>query len=126
MAPDRCRPSPGFLQDALDRIALVVEDEDHRLDAVSSVVADLVGGKLVRTLTGDQHGATRPVSDRRPQGGTCGPADRAPQCLVVVDRAFRQEQSAGHARRAGPRLGHNDVIGLEKSADKGGTRAIPG
>ncbi len=107
-------PVRVFLQDALDRIAFVVEDEDHRLDAVSSVVTDRVGGKLVRTLTGNQHGATRPVSNRRSQGGACSPANRTPQCLVVENRTVRQEQSA-NAGAAGSRLSHDDVIGLEKS-----------
>src|SRR5208282_1669139 len=70
----------------------VIEQQDDGVHIVASHRPNLVGCKLMASISLNQYNATRWIRQRCPESGRSTPTDRAPDELVEVDCVLRQEK----------------------------------
>lgn len=107
----------GFLsiltEQAFNQVAMIIEDKNDGLESVASELAHFLRSELMGTFPRDQHGPVLRGGNSGPKGCWSGPADGAPESLIVKD-GVRRHPREGHAHRGGACLGDQDIMRLEK------------
>ena len=101
---------------ALDRVAVVVQEEDDRLLAVADHGREVLAGDLERAVAHEQYDLAVRGGQACSQRGADGVADRAVEGLADELRPFRH-QGLGGAEEGHSGLGDDHGAGLEEVAD---------
>ena len=116
------------VNESLDRVPVVVVDDEDRFQTILEHGRDVLHGQLHRSVPREEDDATARSGSffrghQRSEGRTSGVSDRAPKDLRDESGAFRERRRSDAERRSAG-FGHDDVALFEERRDHGPERFV--